>query len=327
MKFIFLSSLIASILTFASGLNAQQAPQKLPKVILHFDVNRTILADDPAGGKTVQDAILHSLADAYKDRWDSRVHAPISYGDYVKEYLLPETSEIKKDKAAKAALKKERNAKVNEFLSYLKANKHPFYAQAQDEFTRMNEKLTKSDSIVFDSFYNAVHHLRSKGIAHTIILRTFGEDLPRVTADINKKLKTEFFKTQGHFKNGKLYVNGVCLETPAQQHAFFKSHESNCAIQDNWHDWDKSGELQEHSKQFAVDLADANVITIFNDDNINPDPASKKNIVNPVDINTGKSLSVHELIKSGNLIVVDTVQAVLDDNYYIKPIERLLNRK
>lgn len=328
MNYLTLFSLLASSLLSTFGIaHGCQAPQKQPKVIFHFDVNRTILADDPAGGKTIQDAILHSLADAYKDRWDARVQEPISYGDYVKEYVMPETPENAKDKAAKIALKKARNEKVNQFLTYLQEYNHPSYAKAQDEFTRMNEKLTTSNSIVFDSFYNAVHYLKEKGIPHTVILRTFGEDLPRVTADINKKLKIEFFTTTGHFKEGKLYVNGVCLETPAQQYAFFKTHEGNCALQDNFHDWNKTGELQESSKQFALDLTDSDAISLFSDDNINPALHSKKNIVNPVDAKTGVSLSVPELIKLGHLMVVDTVQAVLDEDYYIKPVQRLLERK
>ena len=271
----------------------------------------------------MQDAILHSLADAYKDTWDSRVKEPISYGDYIKEYALPETST---DKAAKAALKKERNSKINDFITFLKDTNHPYYEKAHDEFTRMNETLTKSDSVVFNSFYTIVNHLTQKGIPFTVLLRTFGEDLPRVTQDINTKLKRTFFTVEGKFKDGKLLVGNTCLENPADQYAFFKSQTSHCALQDNWKDWDRNEELQEFSKKFALDLSDSNTVCVFFDDNINPNPESKKNIVNPVDAKTGKSLSVPALIASGNLVVVDTVKAVLDDHYFVKSVEKLLQK-
>ena len=60
------------------------------KLVIHMDVNKTIIAQDSAGGKTPQEILIHSFADSYKDCWDKRVLKDISYSDYVKRYLVPE---------------------------------------------------------------------------------------------------------------------------------------------------------------------------------------------------------------------------------------------
>jgi hypothetical protein len=90
MKILFYGLLSISFLAAISSA-LTPIPQEKPKptVILHFDVNRTILADDPAGGKTLHDVLVHSLADFYKDRWIPSLEKPLSYSEYIKQHVLP----------------------------------------------------------------------------------------------------------------------------------------------------------------------------------------------------------------------------------------------
>lgn len=322
----FLPAFSLSLAGLFSSIYTCQIPKNKPKVIFHYDLNRTLLADDPAGGKTVKDAILASIADAYHDRWADEVQEPIGYGDYVKEYVLPTTSENSKTKEDKAALKKARGEKVNQFLTHLQNTQHPSAADACQDYAQMTEVLNSSKSIVFKSFYESVAYLEENKFPYSIILRTFGEDLPRVTADINRTLKTEFFKTTGYFKNGTLYVNGVCFKTPQQQYEFFKNLQGNCAIQDDYQHWVAGEEQQSHGKPVPMDLSDADTVTAMADDNIVRKSKDGKNIVNPIDAKTGKSLPIEQLVDSGHLVVVNTVKAVIDPHYYVAAIKRVLRK-
>ena len=83
-------------LLFGITLSAMEQELSYPKkLIIHMDVNKTIIAQDPAGGKTPYEILIHSFADSYKCCWDKRVLKDISYSDYVKKYLVPEPKKLR----------------------------------------------------------------------------------------------------------------------------------------------------------------------------------------------------------------------------------------
>lgn len=291
-----------------------------PKLILHFDVNRTILAEDPAGGKTLDDVLLHSLADFYKDIWAPELTEAITYSEYIKQHVLPGKNNDKE-------LKSLRSKKISEFISFLRETDHPFYPIVQKQFDQMKTQLSQSKSIVFLSFYQLIAYLQKNNIDFTIILRTFGDDLERIITDINETLNCTFFTAHGKIKNGKLHIIQSdlqqCIQNDSEFYTTLKKS-SHMAIQDNWKEWNDHHEHQEYAKKFPIDINDTEVISMFFDDNIIEDPSSINNIVNPVDVKTGKSLNVADLITRKNIVVVDTIRAILDTNYYINKVKALL---
>lgn len=300
-----------------SFLPAKMAVKTDKKLILHFDVNRTILADDPAGGKTYKDTLYHSLADTYKDIWREDLKEPISYSAYVREYLLP-------GKNSDQELKKLRTEKISNFIEYLRINNHHFYEKVKEEFELMNHKLSGNKSLIFDSFYKLIDYLKLKNIDFSIALRTFGHDLERVMKEINTVLGKKCFESSAKFEQGILHVQNTDeLHSADQIYNFIKSNKC-LGIQDNWKEWSLNNQYQEYGKAFYIDSNDDQTISIFFDDNIIEDPQSLKNIVNPVDVKTGLSLNVANLIQSKNLVVVDTIQAILDDQYFINKIKPLI---
>lgn len=54
-----------------------------PHLILHFDINKTLIASDRAGNKSIEQVINELLACEYKFKWDESVKEAISYDEYV----------------------------------------------------------------------------------------------------------------------------------------------------------------------------------------------------------------------------------------------------
>ena len=78
-------------------------------------------------------------------------------------------------------------------------------------------------------------------------------------------------------------------------------------------------------KPFYVDREDKGTLSIFLDDNIsNNNPI--KNIIAPLDAATGELIPIEELIESGQAIRVDTLKAILNDEYYINHIQETIKK-
>jgi plasmid maintenance system killer protein len=302
---------IAFLILFLSSLSF--AEKKQPQFILHFDVNKTILADDPAGDKSIDDVLIACLAEKYTDIWDPLLlKNRVSYTTYVKEYLLP-------GKKSDKELKKLRNQKISEFISFLKNSDNSLYPIVKNEFELLKDKLENHKSILFNSFYQLIYFLNQHSIHFTIVLRTFGDDLNRVMNEANSHLKMPFFNQSASFKQGNLYISNKNLDSITAIYEFLKTT-AHIGIQDNWKEWNDHNEAQEYAKRFPIDLSDSSTICMFFDDNVELDPSSITNIVNPIEVQTGKSLSVKDLIEANHIIVVDTINAILDDNYYINKV-------
>lgn len=288
-----------------------------PKLILHFDLNRTITANDNAGGKTNQDVIVHGLAEKYKDCWDSRVPYPITFADYVKEYVLPGLPNDKE-------LKKRRTRKISEFLLFLAEANHPLKEMIQQEFDRANSCILKQTTVVFPSFYKLLSRLQEQQIEYSIVIRTFGSELDEVTSEIEHLVCPNFFSYKGKWKDGNFHTNDGQILTSIEAFYAFLKENPNVGIQDDWPRWFGQGEKQGYAKLFPIDLTDRSVISVFLDDHVSLDTTSGKNIVNPVEATTLESLDVPTLVESKRIFMVDTVEAIYNEDYFIQLIEQAL---
>jgi hypothetical protein len=183
--------------------------------------------------------------------------------------------------------------------------------------------------LVFRSFYKLLEDLDSRHIEYSVILRTFGSDLDRVATDVNQARSTNFFGLRGRFKDRQLFIQ----ESPSQErriedisqiYQFFKES-SHIAIQDNWEDWAQHNEHQEFGKTVPIDLEDETVLSLFFDDNVKTKPGSVTNVVNPVDIRTGQSMAVAPLVDKKIIFRVDMLEAILDDDYYIRHVNEAID--
>lgn len=300
---------------FARSFMRATSLAKHKKYIFHFDVNKTLVGIDPAGGKALNDILIHSLADRYKYCWGPEIQKPINYSDYIKTYVLPGASDDRE-------LKKLRVKKISDFIEYLKETGHPLYHEAQSTLDNLKIKIEMQNGrLVFDSFYRLINHLMQHTINFTIIIRTFGDDIESIVKEFDTYITPGFINKYGKIKNRMLHVEGdKTFETSQDIYNFFKTT-VNIAIQDSWKEWSQQNEHQHFGKLFPVDPEDAEIVSIILDDNIIDDPESTSNIVDPVDAQTGGHLNVAELIKKKRIFVVDTIAAILNPDYFIELIE------
>lgn len=295
------------------------AIESKPQLILHFDINRTLIMVDPVGGKSTADCIMNTLADKYTDRWDERVLEPMCFSDYVRQYILPGSE------ALDPPLKKLRSQKIAQFLNFLIENNHPLTKQVKDEFDRVYATLESQSTMVLTSFYQLVDYLEENKYQYTIALRTFGSDLSEVMSDIEEHTRMGFFSVRGKFKEGRFFLAGVDDRSfdISEFYQLLKSHQ-NVAVQDDWPTWNRSGKMQAHGKLFPIDVEDESVVTLFFDDNVAIDPKGIESIVNPVNIKTNELLNVCDLIQNHRIFAVDTIAAIEDTGYYIRLVKKAL---
>ena len=287
-----------------------------PLLLLHFDLNKTIVAFDTALGRSREDVIIHCLADTYTGKWTAEVEKPIPYSEYIKNYLLPGST-------ADVELKKARDEKISAFLQFLEEFDPSLYQKARQEFDRALDALHAQSTIVLSSFYSLVEYLKSNGYEFSIIIRTFGTDYVQVCPEIEKIAHIHFSK-RGEFKEAVFFVDGDGSKaTPKEFYSFLRQNR-HVVVHDDWLYWAKHGEKQQFGKPFPFDLGDKATIPLFFDDNITAEEHSEKNIVNPIDANAGKSLEVYPLIQNHRIFPVDTIKAIEDSAYYIGLVKQAL---
>lgn len=288
-----------------------------PHLTLYFDINKTLIASDKAGNKSVENILNELLAEKYKARWDDSLKEEISFYDYASEILVPGPKDDKE-------LKNKRKQYIFHFIDYLRGRNHPIFQPALKEYNAALDALFSFPSQVFLSFYRLIDYLDQNKISYSIILRSFGEEVFEVKDEINI-FREDFFKRTGKFREGALYLDdGTKLENPISIYNGFRRME-HAAINDDWSNWDAHSESIEQGKPFYIDTDDAETLPIFFDDNISEDD-SKKNIIAPLDPKTGKLIPIENLVQSGQAIKVDTLQAILNPDYYINCVQRALEK-
>lgn len=290
------------------------------KVIIHMDINGTIIFGGTIGGRTLEQSVILALADDLKYKWDDTINEPISFSDYV-NLRLPGSS---KDEE----LKKKRDHEKFEFLNFLEKRDHPLKKLAYKRHKKMVRKLKLLKGTVLDSFYKLIEYLKAYDIPYSIILRSFGVDTDNVIEEVNKRLGTNFFENRNDFR-GILRLVDVLpseerLDYLKQVYNFIKTT-PNTGVRDDYTYWASNNQYQDFSKPFPIDNTDTSVAQIFFDDNVKSEPDSSVNIVNPIDVSTGESMNVNELMQRNMVIQANIVDALLDDDYFVKAVQALLH--
>lgn len=287
-----------------------------PELILHFDINKTLIASDSVKGESIEYGLLSTVAEKSIGVW-AEGQPPQSYKDYVYNVLLPGD---KNDQALKAL----RHEKILGFLNLLKETNHPAHNKAFDLYNRLLNKSVVSGNGVFPSFYKLIEKLKKANIHFVVLLRTYGKNLDDVAEEIGKHPDGITFKRFGKFSEKKLLLDG---EDPISRvdlifNTVLHSKE-HFALQDNWSEWNSDGGLARSSKPFIFDASgkmhDVQNLSLFFDDNFT---AGEKDILNPMEV-YGKCVSGKD-IENKLAFTVDMVEALLDDSYYIKLVNHAL---
>lgn len=297
-KFLFIISITAS-LNFAYSAE---------RVILHFDVNGTLIASDSVENTSSSEEINSLLAEKYVAKWDLNQKEEMTFHDYVDKVLAPEDKN-------KEEFKKLRKFYLHNFVSYLKTHKHPLYETVNQEYLIINNKLTSQKGKVFQSFYKLITFLESNNIEYSIFLRSFGTDIQNVANEIDSKFNRKFFDAKASFKNGELVTDNGVFTEPLSIYNYLKC-QKNLIIQDDWQWWNSHGSSSKYSKKFYLKPQD-DVVQIFFDDNIRRN-SNEKNIIGPIDVDSNAIINIDSLIQSKKAVPVDTIKAITKDEYYIE---------
>lgn len=285
-------------------------------LILYFDINKTLIASDKAGNKSTEDVINELLAEKYKARWDESLPEEITFEEYVYKILVPGSKNNQ-------GLRSQAKFYLQHFIDYLQEQNHPLSRTVLQEYEKALTILNTSEGVIFPSFYSLVDYLDKKRISYSIILRSFGEEVFEVKNEINT-VHNLFFKREGKFREEKLILED---ESIADSWAIYNQLRriENTAIHDDWNYWNAHNEAAERGKPFYIDREDDETLSIFFDDNIREDD-STKNIIAPLDAATGEAIPIQEFILSGQAVRVDTLEAILNPDYYIDRVEEAMHR-
>ncbi|MDB2613808.1 hypothetical protein N9Y92_01455 [Chlamydiales bacterium] len=267
-------------------------------LILHFDINNTLIAEDRLGNKSQSDVVNYHLARKYTYLWDDTLVEPISYATYVYNHLVPGGQ---KDQHLKSLRKKH----LDQFIPFLEKTNHPLHKEISENFEMIQQKLQTNPSFIFTSFYKLLDALN---IPYTLHLRSYGNDHQIVIDEIERTQGKTFFTEVIHFKKGILHTSDGVFSTP---HEIYQILLKNQAIKDDWLHWHSHGETERFGKPFYIDQENLDIVELFFDDHVDDE------IVNCRDAKTGKPLKLR------NAFNVDTLAAIADDDYFINLIKNL----
>lgn len=284
---------------------------------LHFDVNGTIMAADMAQGRGNESSILQEIAKETITQWESGGKEQ-NFRDYVDQVILPG------DEVKDQSLKRSRRKHYETILSHMKETQHPQYPTVKNRFDLIMGCLNHKDSPIFKSFWKMIDWLetleKEQGLQYKIVFRTFGHDIPAIREILLKKgFACDHLTT---FKDGQL-LHGDKIHDTSHHAAIMgtiAAHKFN-AVQDDWKHWNAKGEKREFGKPFYVnngDLPHEGPIRIFFDDNV-----TEKEIIYPM-TPEGVPLNVQDLVEKGYLVNVHTLDAIVDEDYFINRVKPFL---
>lgn len=293
-------------------------------VVLYFDVNKTILMEDKASGKTEDQVILGMLAENYEPFFVDWT------GEGKKESYYQYITKVLKKGYKGQSFKKQRNHAIkSKFLPALNKLDPVLFAEAEQLRLKLQSLLRNSSQHhgLVDAF---VKFLKAWDLwcgqspnACKLVIRTFGHDIDQVLEGIKKITGRDLRVARAHITvEGDLSVSTKEVHPLSNMQLYIVQSSSDYHfIQDNYGHW-KAGSFQsQHGKPFPLS---EDTLSLFFDDNVEgAERGDQKDIVHPFD-ESGQFVAPAQLIKEGVLIPVSPLQVCLDEDYFIKKIRPYL---
>lgn len=278
-------------------------------LVLFFDVNGTIVAQDTVQEKTIEVTLLQELAKQYTARWHEAIPEPITYTKFIRRYLL------KGDEKLDLSLKRQRQQKYAEFLTYLERHHPKIHEKVQADFITLLNVLLDSGGHLFPSFVKLLSELKLQQIPFTLVLRSFGDDIPAVRRELESL--DVFINDIGRFEGSVLHLHGRELIEPQEiaQTLFPGQHQ---AWKDDWNHWHRHKHVGAFGKPFY--LSEDKPLSLFFDDK-----AVEKDIIHVQRLDKA-DMSREEALSEGYLVAVDTLQAIRDHDYFCERVFKMLAR-
>ncbi len=131
-----------------------------PHLLLHFDINKTLIASDLSNNKSIDAVLNEILAEQIFDRWEDWMEMPISFDSYVRQVLVPGTRDD-------LTLRKERVVHLHNFIEFLRSSNHPLYQEVHADYQAAFSILSQNE--IFPSFF----HLLKELLIYNLDLKVF----------------------------------------------------------------------------------------------------------------------------------------------------------
>lgn len=276
------------------------------ELCLFVDINYTIIITDEAKGLDRETAIKKLLAEQkeYAICWDQKTNKKMTFKDYVKNYLAPNNE-------------KEQIEHFKNFFHYLENSQQwDLLAEIKKEYNKL-EKILAQEGDIFPSFIKLIQNLEKnkKHTPYTIILRTFGNDLNKTVAELEKRTALRF-NSPRHFNEDGNLILGKNATTVSDILDIIKPFQHEC-WQDNFPRW-KMNKFLSHGKLFPLDPTNKKVVSVFWDDNINEVNKKIIYIQTPQNNSIDQNKLQSDLRKLKIAVPTDTKKAIEDENYFIR---------
>jgi hypothetical protein len=282
-----------------------------PEVQFNFDVNGTLIWDDPEGGKTIKDGIeaAYSKSKTLTKEW-SAGSSSMTFDEYLKG-------------TEKSEKKKMISAWIDTNFLRVEVDK-----ALEDVKKTLNGKPEAETAIIFPSVFELLAELKKREIKFNITLRTFGTDGLRVSKSISSILASIIgspveFKFAEFIDEHTLKVHGEDknVEGYSEIAKFFRSQQY-LVVRDQYSRWGmpKNGDVREYWRNgkpfyFETSKRDSPTLPIFFDDNANSkDESSEEDIICPI---TDSGEKIHPFsFYNKQIFQVSTLDAGNQVHYY-----------
>lgn len=281
-------------------------------LIIHLDVNGTIMMADRVQGKTAEAAAVQEFAKKSRGRWHEDL-PEMRYQDYVEQHLIPGAE-------ADQTIKSRRRDLYTRFLDTLREQAHPNLSEIEFRYKELQHILCAQQDPLYASFWRLVEWAQTSPHDVRFVFRTFGQDIPEIIQLLGDKgysLANLFAYqdgqlNQGEFEGDTFVSSGVCQDLSYTYDQMFNG------IRDDWTVWNLHGETEAYGKPFC--FVDGSV-SIFFDDN-----AKEKQIISPKGFigSTGQRLTTHDLIEQGYVVAVSPLKAMMQPDYFVSRVEALI---
>lgn len=313
-----------SAIIFAKIISAADSK----KYCIHMDVNKTIIALDTAQNKTIPQTINEMLASSMKHKWDNVNET--SYESFVIEDIINKNPHIIR---GSDDMKKIKRQIIEDFPKYLFKNHYEIYEKYKKYYYNITSIISDEAIAIFPSFYKFINWLETEHKnKYSLYLRTFGNDLDDVIFDIESKSSLRFTNCGKIIETNILFTNNE----EDQEKNNISSLPINCkvemnidvllsltghyALQDDYKFWQQNNFQAEGGKLFPLN---DKYINIFFDDNADGNNDNRW-IIRP--IKNGVLQDTKKLIDAGIIVPVYTVDAIIDDDYFINKFKNLLDQ-
>lgn len=279
--------------------------------ILFFDINKTIIDYDSSKNIDSEQAIAKIISENVSGKWSSTTEF-----NTFRNFIEKQNEDRNKSQ----------NYKQVYDAQYTKIN--PDILELHKKLSLAMQCHKEKYNGIFASFIRLIHFLDANlpnNIQYKIVLRTFGHDRKSVVDALNKILsrKMNNYGSMIEEKDSSVVLEYKCendglkkkITDPNKLVELFVNSDGHWSVQDNYQHWENGNHKYSHGKPFPHhDRMD--VHCIFFDDNV-----SKKQIINPMwpykVSNDQLSIQHKKLCNKHHIVAVDTVQAILDDDYFI----------